>query len=90
MNRLKTDGKIFGYNGFDFSSHTNFPRRRHYGSNQRNHSLILLSPRPGQRPRRPAGRLRRTSTETRYSSFGRTRASRVHAPGAPPAVRPAP
>jgi MoaF C-terminal domain len=25
MNRLKTDGKIFGYNGFDFSSHTNFP-----------------------------------------------------------------
>lgn len=25
MKRLKTDGKIFGYNGFDFSSHTNFP-----------------------------------------------------------------
>ncbi|MGX5714650.1 MoaF C-terminal domain-containing protein [Arthrobacter sp. MAHUQ-56] len=25
MNRLKTDGKIFGYNGFDFSSYTNFP-----------------------------------------------------------------
>jgi hypothetical protein len=25
MNRMKTDGKIFGYNGFDFSSYTNFP-----------------------------------------------------------------
>jgi hypothetical protein len=22
---MKTDGKIFGYNGFDFSSYTNFP-----------------------------------------------------------------
>lgn len=25
LKRMKTDGKIFGYNGFDFSSYTNFP-----------------------------------------------------------------
>lgn len=25
MSRLKTDGKIFGYDGFDFNNNTNFP-----------------------------------------------------------------